>query len=268
MPAFTALALSYSGTTAKTYFLATTTNATYSNYTSLMKSVMTFIESPAATALEFQAAAMLQEILGYNPSSTNKVTPLAFSYLYGATPYPATGNATLFTAWKAAGVNWVGLGSEGGVNLAILLWGTTADGRPFNYWYAADWMQINIDLNISNAVMNGSNNPINPLGLDQNGINRLQAVGASTISSGVAFGMVLGQVVQTELAAVPFLTALETGAFAGQAVINAIPFLSYYRASPGDYKAGVYNGFSVTFTPLRGFASITFNVNVTDFVSQ
>jgi hypothetical protein len=80
--------------------------------------------------------------------------------------------------------------------------------------------------------------------------------------------MVLGQVVQTELAAVPFLVALENGAFAAQAVINAIPFLSYYTASPGDYKTGTYNGFSVTFTPLRGFQSITFNVNVTTFVAQ
>ena len=266
--AYLTLAQSYQSTTSMTYFFTTTTNATFSDYTALDKCIYAVIEPPTTVlSAEFSAADDFWQIISQNPSSTNKVAPLAFRYAYGVTPYPVPGNGALFAAWKAAGVNWKGTGYEGGISTAIIFWGTTMDLRPFNYWYAVDWLQINIDLNISNAVINGSNNPINPLYLNQPGIDRLQAVGAQTLSSGVTFGMLLGQVVQSELAGPAFGAALDAGNFAGQAVINAVPFVAYYTASPSDYKGGVYNGFSITCTPLRGFESITFNINVTDFVA-
>ncbi len=265
--AYTSFLAAYESTTAKTYFFTTTTAATYTTYTPAMKCVVALIEAPAIGANEFSLAAPFWVSLHYNPSSTNKVTPFAFSYLYGVTPYPTSGNGALFATWKAAGINWVDTGYEGGVTTAILKWGTTMDLNPFNYWYAVDWLQINIDLNMSNAVINGSNNPINPLYLNQDGINRVQAVGAATMSSAVTFGMLLGQVVQTELDGPTFGLALENGQFAGQAVINAIPFVAYYTASPSDYPTGTYNGFSATVTPLRGFESITFNLNIVGFAA-
>jgi hypothetical protein len=120
---------------------------------------------------------------------------------------------------------------------------------------------------MSNAVINGSNNPQNPLYLNQDGINRIQAVGASTLSSAITFGLLLGKVVQTELDGPSYSAALSANTFAGQAVINAVPFVAYYTASPSDYATGTYNGFSATVTPLRGFQSITFNINVTSFAA-
>lgn len=262
-----ALAATYQSTTSKLYFHVTTTNTTFSAYTNLQKAIVAFIEAPGIPATEFSAAAAFRAMLYPQPSSTNKVSPFAFTFLFGVTPWPTAGNGTMFAAWKAAGVNWVGTGAEGGITTAMLLWGTTMDGRPVNYWYTVDWAQINVDLNISNAVINGSNDPINPLYLDQDGINSLQGVGAATLSSGVTFGLILGTVVQAELSGPDLAAALDNGDFAGQAVINAVPFTSYYTASPGDYRTGTYNGFSVTMTPLRGFESITFNISVTDFVA-
>jgi hypothetical protein len=264
---FLTLCTNYQSTTSKTYFHVTTTNTNYTSYTALQKAVMTTIEAPVIGATEFSAAAQFWQTLNYAPSSTNKVTPLSFSFVFGVTPYPRSGNGTKFAAWKAAGVNFIGTGYEGGISTAILFWGTTMDVKPFNYWYAVDWLQINIDLNISNAVINGSNNPINPLYLNQPGINTLQSVGAGTLTSAITFGMLLGQVIQSELSGPAFSTALATGVFAGQAVINAVPFVAYYQVSPSDYTTGTYNGFSITCTPLRGFESITFNINVTSFVS-
>lgn len=265
---FLTLIQSYESTTAKVYFFVTTTNATFSNYTALMKCVYAGIEAlTVVQASEFSLAAHFYQVLQQNPSSTNKVAPLAFRYLFGVTPYPVSGNQVLWAAWRAAGINWIGTGYEGGISNAIIFWGTTADKRPFNYWYAVDWLQINIDINISNAVINGSNNPINPLYLNQDGINRLQAVGAGTLSSAITFGMLLGTVVQSELDGPTFNTALNAGTFAGQAVINAVPFVAYYTANPSQFRIGVYNGFSITCTPLRGFESITFNINVSDFAA-
>jgi hypothetical protein len=265
--AFITLASAYESTTSKTYFFTTTTNSTYTNYTNLLKSLYTKIEYSGKLSTEYDAAADAWNVANYNPSSTNKVTPLAFSYEYDVTPYPPAGASTLFAAWKAAGVNWVGTGSEGGISTAIIYWGTTMDVNPFNYWYSVDWVAINLDLQVANTIINGSNNPINPLYLNQDGINRLQTSVSGVMNSAVTFGLALGQVVLTTLDGPTFGAALSAGTFAGQIVINAVPFAPYYTANPGQYKTGTYNGLSVTFTPLRGFESVTINVNVTSVVA-
>lgn len=265
--AFLALLATWESPTSKTYFWVTTTNATYTSYLPTMKDVVWNIEAPVIPANEFSLAAPFWQLLHTNPSPINKVAPFSFRYLFGVTPYPIVGNGALFTAWKAAGGNWIGTGFEGGISNAIWLYGTTADGRPLNYWYSVDWLIINIDRNMSAAIINGSNNTQNPLYLDQAGINALQAVGASTLASAVTFGLLLGTVVQSELNASAYVEALENGAFAGQAVINAVPFPAYFAANPSDFATGTYNGFSATVTPLRGFTQITFFINVTDFVA-
>ncbi len=265
--AFLALIPLYSSPTSMLYFWVTTTASSYTVYTPTMKNVVSWVEAPAIPATEFSAAAGLWVTLNYNPSPTNKVPPFSFAYIYGVTPYPTVGNQTLFTSLKSNGVNYIGTGSEGGISNTIVLWGTTEDGNPFNYWYSVDWVQINQNLQISNAVINGSNNPQNPLYLNQQGINTLQAVAAAVLSSAVTFGLLLGTVVQVELSGPDYSTALANGNFAGQAVINAVPFVSYFTANPSDYAQGVYNGLACTITPLRGFLSITFYINVTNIVA-
>jgi hypothetical protein len=265
---FISLIAQFTSTTSKVYFWITTTNATYSLYDAAnYKAAFTLIEAPAIGVMEFTLAAVLWVTLNYNPSSTNQVPPLAFAYVYGVTAYPTVGNQTLFAQWKTAGVNIIKVGSEGGITNTCVFWGTTMDNNPFNYWYSADWVQINIDLDLSNAVINGSNNPQAPLYLNQQGINTLQAVGAATLSSAVTFGLLLGTVVQTELTGPTYAAALDAGTFAGQAVLNAVPFVPYFTANPSDYGTGTYNGFACTITPLRGFTSITFYVHLTNIVA-
>lgn len=265
---FLALLAQYESTTSQLYFWVTTTNSTFSAYDNAnFKDVFALIEAPTLFATEFSLAAVLWVVLHYNPSSTNRITQTAFAYVFGVTPYPIVGSTGLFTAWKTAGVNYISTGAEGGISNTMVVWGTTMDVRPYNYWYSADWLQININLDLSNAVINGSNDPQAPLYLNQQGINTLQAVGARTLTSAVTFGLLLGTVVQSELDGPTYTNALENGVFAGQAVINAVPFAAYYAVSEGDFAIGVYNGFSCTVTPLRGFESITFFVNLTDLVA-
>ena len=264
---FLALLASFENTTAKTYFFITTTTDTYTDYTALMKCAFTMVEAPGIPATEFSLAAAFWVTLNYNPSNTNKVTPTAFSYLFGVTPYPTKGNSALLAAFKAGYTNYVGTGAEGGISNAILMWGTTEDGRDFTYWYSVDWVQINVDLNISNAIINGSNNPINPLYYNQQGINRLQQVAANTLTSGVTFGLVLNPVIQTSLDGNTLSDNIATNTYVGQTVVNAVPFITYSAANPGDFTIGKYSGFSVIYTPNRGFTQIVFNVNVTDFTA-
>ena len=137
---FVAMLAGYESTTAKTYFFVTTTSATYTSYTALMKNVFTLIEAPGIPTTEFSLAAVFQVTLNYSPSTVNQVTPLAFAYVYGVTPYPTKGNAALLSSFQSAFTNVIGTGAEGGISNTILFWGTTQDGNPFNYWYACDWI--------------------------------------------------------------------------------------------------------------------------------
>ena len=119
---------------------------------------------------------------------------------------------------------------------------TKITANDFTYWYSVDWVQININRSISAAIINGSNNPINPLYYNQAGINTLQKVAQGTINSGISFGLVLAP-----------------------STVNAVTFNTYVTNNPGDYALGKYAGLSVTYTPARGFIQIIFNVNVSSF---
>ncbi len=266
--AYLAFLANFESTTSKTYFFTTTTTGTYTDYTALMKDVVPLVEAPAIPLTEFSLAGPFWKALSYNPSGTNRVTPFAFSFMYGVTAYPTVGNATQLASLKAANINYIGTGAEGGLTNTILFWGTTADGNDFSYWYSVDWIQINLDLNISNAIINGSNNPINPLYYTQDGINRLQDVSVATIQTAITDGMAIGSVARTGLDATTFQQQVDAGTFIGQDVVNAIPFLTYTTANPTNYQSGIYNGLSAYYIPARGFKAITFNVNVTDFLTQ
>lgn len=270
-PTFLPLLQSYQNPSSQLYFHVTTTLATRSRYTALNKCVLTTVEAPsvvAAPSTEFSAANAFQASLSYSPSGTNRVTPFAFTYLYGVTPYPTTGNGPLLQSLKASADNVVGTGAEGGISNTILQWGTTKDGRDFTYWYSADWVQINAELVIANAVVNGSNNPLAPLYYDQDGINVLQGKLASLMARGVTVGLVLGAPVQTALDGPALSDAINNGTFAGQTIVNAVPFITYSNENPGDYKIGNYSGLSIVYVPRRGFTSIRINLVVSDFVSQ
>lgn len=253
-------------TTAQTYFFVTTTIANYALYAA-MKCVKTMIEAPGVQTSEFSHAADFWVTLNYAPSSTNRVTPLNFAFLFGVTPYPTAGNAALLATLSTANVGVVGTGAQGGTSEKILVGGNMMDGNPFNYWYSVDWTQINVQLNVTNAAIAGSNNPTNPLYYDQAGLNSLHQVAISTMNTGISDGLVLNPVQATTLSASAFQAALDNDAFAGFTAVNADPFASYVRENPNDYAIGVYKGFSIEYVPLRGFDSIVFNVTVSTFAT-
>lgn len=257
----------FTANTAKQYFTVTMTDSNYTSFAGL-KSVMGWIENPSGVAAtEFSAAADFYVTLNYAPSSTNKVPPNSFAFLIGVTNYPTTGSgvATKLAAYKAAGVNVVAPASEGGYSNSMVKWGTMMDVSPFNVWYSIDWVQINLDLDIANEIINGSNNSVAPLYYDQNGINRLQARAANTMARAISYGLAVGQLVQTAEPQADFIADFAAGTFTGQAVINAVPFQNYVTLNPDDYPIGVYGGLSAVYTPQRGFTSIIFNLNATNF---
>ena len=242
---FLPLIAQYEALTSGLYFYVTTTIATYSRYTNLMKCVVAVVEAPGvnvAGGLEFSAAAFFQVELSYAPSTIQRITPYCYGFLYGVTPYPVKGNSALLTTLAAAAINYVATGYEGGISTAMIYPGMTKDGRPVNYWYAVDWARINGELDLANEVINGSNNPQAPLDYDQPGVNRLQARAQGTMTRGVTYGIILSPV-----------------------TVTAVPFVPYVTANESDFKTGTYKGIGVSFSPARGFQNITFQMNVTDF---
>lgn len=255
----------YASPSAMTYFDSTLTDSNYTNYSAVGKSLIGLIEAPGVAATEFTMSAMFYRTLNYKPSSSNKVPPTCFAFQYGVTNWKPSGNNTKLTAYKAANVNYVTTGAEGGLTNSILKWGVTKDGKDFSYWYSVDWVQINLKQALANEIIDGSNNFINPLYYSQAGIDRLQTRAGQTMGSAITNGLALGSLVLTRLPAGVFAANVDNGLYNGQVVVNAEPFTVYTAENPDDYAAEIYNGLSVAYTPQNGFRQIIVNLNVTDF---
>jgi hypothetical protein len=262
-PAFLA---QYNAANALVYFYTTVTLSTYANIvsTGLNKCAPCLIEStnPAIPSTEFSMASVWWTTLNANPSSSNKVPPLCFTYLVDVTAGTWTG--AQLTAFKTNNVMFVATGAEGGISNTIVQWGNMPDGNPWNYWYSADWSQINLNLNISNTIINGSNNTINPLYYDQDGVNRLEASAVQTMQQAISYGLAVGQLIQTELDPVTFANNVSANLYLGNVVVNAVPFATWVAQNPSTYAEGIYGGLSALYTPARGFEQILFNLNVSD----
>jgi hypothetical protein len=276
--AFTNLLKRFQNPEAMEYFWLTVTPATMTNLGPTYKDVLQMVESPVLTDPtqenlndpegEFTMAAMLYNAVVYRASNTNRIAPMAFKYVYGVTQYPQKGNGPLLVSFKTANTNYISTGAEGGISFTMIYEGVTLDGHDFfNWWYTIDWVQIEINLNLSNAIINGSNNPLAPLYYNQDGINYLEVVLYGTMQDAQTFGMVLGKIEMTQLDGPDLTSAMYGGQFAGKCDVNAVPFLNYTLANPGDYKIGEYDGLSTLFIPARGFIHILVNVVASDLIS-
>jgi hypothetical protein len=290
--AFTNLLKQYQNPEAMEYFWLTVTPATMTNLFqqgqlgsggtkgtgSSFKNVIQMVEAPILTDPtgenltdpegEFTLASMFYNALQYRPSNSNRISPMAFKYLYGVTEYPQKNNGPLLLSFKSANTNYVTTGAEGGISFTMVYEGVTLDGHDyFNWWYTIDWVQIEVNLNLSNAIINGSNNPLAPLYYNQDGINFLETVLFDTMQDAQTFGRVLGKIIMTQFDGPDLSAAIAGGSFAGQCDVNAVPFLNYTLANPGDYKIGEYDGLSALFIPARGFIHILVNIVASDLIS-
>jgi hypothetical protein len=276
--AFEALFKQYQNPEAMTYFWLTVGAGVITTLDKTYKCVIQLAEAPSVTDLaqsnatnpngEFTMAAMFYNAMAFRPSQINRVAPMAFKYLYGVTAYPTKNNGPLLKSFKTNATNYVATGAEGGVSYNIVYEGVTKDGQDyFNWWWTIDWVQININLNLSNAIINGSNNPFAPLYYNQDGINFLETNLFNTMLSASTLGMVLGPITMTGLNQPDLQNNILLGVFEGMCDVNAVQFVDYVNANPSHYKIGEYDGLSVLFIPARGFIHIMVSVTATDLVT-
>jgi len=242
------------------------------------KSVIQLMEAPGVQAArnasvpgqfaEFTIAGMFYWAMRFKATAVTRVSPMCFKYIYGVTPYPVPNNGPTLVGFKNNNVNYIQTGAQGGIAYTNVYKGVTADGFDyFNWWWTIDWVQININLNISNAVLNGSNDPTSPLYYNQNGVSQLSQVLASTMTTGNQYGMVNGPVVQTSLGPSDLSDAIDSGTYATVCNVNAVPFATYTALNPADYGTGEYDGLSTLFIPARGFVHILVTVVATNIVT-
>lgn len=278
IPAALPLYQQFTNPEAMTYFWTTIELAAVGLIPKTVKSVVQMVEAPTVQAArnatnpgnyaEFTLASMFFWAMQYQATSVTPVAPMCFKYVYGVTPYPQQGNGPRLVSFKNNFVNYIQTGAEGGIAFTNVYQGVTADGMDyFNWWWTVDWIQINANIDLTNAIINGSNNPLAPLYYNQPGINYLQAVLAGTMTRAGGFGLVNGLVVQTELTSSQLQTAISAGAYTGQCNVNAVPFIPYSQQNPSHYGEGEYDGLSTLFIPSRGFVHILVVVVATDIVT-
>lgn len=234
------MAANYASTNGKTYFFGTSTPTNIGGY-SASKSLSLFADSPNMADTEFSAAGEFYQWLVNSPGAANILAPMGFRALTGVTPWPATGYSTNIDTILTAYGNIAYVASEAGLTGTYLYKGTLKDGSQASWWYGVDWILINAHQAMAAAVVNGSNQQP-PLLYDQKGINALQAVGQKVCDDGITFGCALS------------------------AVVIAQPFYAYTQANPDNYKAGIYNGFSIAIEGQNGFLNITVTVDAIQFV--
>ena len=204
----------------------------------------------------------------YVPSNARRVAPMAFKYVYGVTPYPTQNNGPLLVSFKDNCTNYISTGAEGGIDFTILYAGVTRDGMDyFNWWWTIDYVQIRINLDITNAIINGSNDDLAPLYYDQHGIDTLHSRLAATMAGERAFGMVVGAILMSTLTGDALQNDIDNGAYAGACNVNAVPFMQYSASNPGHYKIGEYDGLSTLFIPKRGFIHVLVTVEASQLVT-
>lgn len=238
---FLNLARNYAANESMVYFFVDTVPVFQSgvDYVSVYKGIKSVVCSAVNENATFSpSAALMWNYIGADPSDINKVPPMSFRYLLGVTPFEGSGAEK--TALYSNYVNYVATGAEGGISNTLVSGGFTSDGNDMTYWYSVDWVQINVHMALANTVINGSNNPINPLYYNQDGIDRLQISAQAQFDRGVSYGLVNGN-----------------------PVVGAVPLGEYLRNNPSDYQTGRYAGLSAEYTPMRGFTKIIFNINVT-----
>lgn len=236
--ALAGIANNYNSPNSQVYFFVTTTQTTVTNYAG-NKAVFAVVPSPNALASEFQCAAPFEAWLLNNATQT-MMQPMSFRYMYGVTPWPASGQSSAIAAIKAANGNIIETAAQAGISTAMIADGTVMSGAQAMSWYGLNFFQIQVQRALAAAVINGSNSQP-PLLYDFHGVNVLAGVANSVATQAVAIKA------------------------AAAIVISAVPFATYVADNPDNYAAGIYGGLSALFTAQQGFLKIYFNIDAVQF---
>ena len=233
---FIALVKSYSGITAGQYFSLElpegtdpSTDETFALYIQSKSFAPVY---PSLVEGESSNGAIVGIKAGnlYNLSVSNPLSLLQWKTVYGITPRDRLSNS-LVDALNESGCSWIGSLN----NNTVVLGGMVADGQNWESYFALDTFIFRLTVDIASMMIQASNNPLQSISFNQNGINiiknKLVAISNTMLSFGVLDNF--GSDYDTNTNAI-----LNTGEWA------AIDFATYKANQYEDWKNGIYNGAS------------------------
>lgn len=233
---FIALVKSYSGITAGQYFsleLPEGTNPSTDETFALYIQSKSFAPVyPSLVEGESSNGAIVGIKAGnlYNLSVSNPLSLLQWKTVYGITPRDRLSNS-LVDALNENGCSWIGSLN----NNTVVLGGMVADGQNWESYFALDTFIFRLTVDIASMMIQASNNPLQSISFNQNGINiiknKLVAISNTMLSFGVLDNF--GSDYDTNTNAI-----LNTGEW------SAIDFAAYKANQYQDWKDGIYNGAS------------------------
>lgn len=233
---FIALVKSYSGITAGQYFSLElpegtdpSTDETFALYIQSKSFAPVY---PSLVEGESSNGAIVGIKAGnlYNLSVSNPLSLLQWKTVYGITPRDRLSNS-LVDALNENGCSWIGSLN----NNTVVLGGMVADGQNWESYFALDTFIFRLTVDIASMMIQASNNPLQSISFNQNGINiiknKLVAISNTMLSFGVLGNF--GSDYDTNTNAI-----LNTGEW------SAIDFATYKANQYQDWKDGIYNGAS------------------------
>lgn len=233
---FIALVKSYSGITAGQYFSLElpegtdpSTDETFALYIQSKSFAPVY---PSLVEGESSNGAIVGIKAGnlYNLSVSNPLSLLQWTTVYGITPRDRLSNS-LVDALNENGCSWIGSLN----NNTVVLGGMVADGQNWESYFALDTFIFRLTVDIASMMIQASNNPLQSISFNQNGINiiknKLVAISNTMLSFGVLDNF--GSDYDTNTNAI-----LNTGEW------SAIDFATYKANQYQDWKDGIYNGAS------------------------
>lgn len=233
---FIALVKSYSGITAGQYFSLElpegtdpSTDETFALYIQSKSFAPVY---PSLVEGESSNGAIVGIKAGnlYNLSVSNPLSLLQWKTVYGITPRDRLSNS-LVDALNENGCSWIGSLN----NNTVVLGGMVADGQNWESYFALDTFIFRLTVDIASMMIQASNNPLQSISFNQNGINiiknKLVAISNTMLSFGVLDNFGSGYDTNTN-------AILNTGEWL------AIDFATYKANQYQDWKDGIYNGAS------------------------
>ena len=166
----------------------------------------------------------------YNLSVSNPLSLLQWKTVYGITPRDRLSNS-LVDALNENGCSWIGSLN----NNTVVLGGMVADSQNWESYFALDTFIFRLTVDIASMMIQASNNPLQSISFNQNGINiiknKLVAISNTMLSFGVLDNFGSGYDTNTN-------AILNTGEW------SAIDFATYKANQYQDWKDGIYNGAS------------------------
>lgn len=166
----------------------------------------------------------------YNLSVSNPLSLLQWKTVYGITPRDRLSNS-LVDALNENGCSWIGSLN----NNTVVLGGMVADSQNWESYFALDTFIFRLTVDIASMMIQASNNPLQSISFNQNGINiiknKLVAISNTMLSFGVLDNFGSGYNTNTN-------AILNTGEW------SAIDFAAYKANQYEDWKNGIYNGAS------------------------